>query len=288
VPDDSVNQRAISAWREAVVSDYAERWGGMVRAWRAPRSDDAVWLMYSANYLFNTRGLMWAVDPVFLGNRAPEAHTPNAGEDLAGLDFALLTHAHIDHVDMSLWAQLKGSRCHWVVPEYMVDVFTGDAGMGDCDWSVAVPGEEIAVRGARIVPFVGPHHEHRATGETTHVDSTGYLVETDGGSYLFPGDVRTYDPACLSPFKDVSAVFAHVFLGRSAALADEPPLLDAFVDFYVRCRPKKIALTHLFELGREPADCWIESHAEVVADAFRAADAGIEVLIPDWYEETVL
>ena len=160
--------------------------------------------------------------------------------------------------------------------------------MKDCDWSVAVPGREIAVAGAGITPFAAPHYERRSTGETSQVDSTGYLVETAGGSYLLPGDIRTYDPACLRRFSDVSAVFGHVFLGRSAALAEEPPLLEAFVDFYLSCRPKRIVLAHLYELGREAEDCWLGSHARTVAKAFNAADGGVEISIPEWYTETVL
>jgi len=260
----------------------------MIRGWSAPRRDDAVWLMYSANYLFNTGGLKWAVDPVLLSNRVPEAPLLDASRDLSELDFVLLTHAHVDHVDVVLWAQLRESSCHWIVPEHMAEFFTDDAAMTDCDWSVAVPGRELAVAGARITPFAAPHYERRATGETSGVDSTGYCVETASGSYLLPGDIRTYDPACLRPFSDVCAVFAHVFLGRSAAVADEPPLLDAFVDFYLSCRPKKIVLSHLYELGRGPEDCWLDSHARTAANAFKAVDNDVEISIPEWYTETIL
>lgn len=109
-----------------------------------------------------------------------------------------------------------------------------------------------------------------------------------GASYLFPGDIRTYDPSCLEPFADVSAVFAHVFLGRSAALISTPPLLEEFVDFYLSCHPKKVVLSRLYELGRDPEDCWLSSHAQAVAKAFRAADSNVEIVAPEWYEETVL
>jgi hypothetical protein len=260
----------------------------MIRSWCAPRRNDAVWLTYSANYLFNTRGLKWAVDPVLLSNRVPEAQMLDAGRDLYDLDFVLLTHTHIDHVDVILWTQLKESRCHWIVPEHMVEFFTAEASMSNSGFSVAVPGRKLSVAGTRITPFAAPHYERNATAETKHIDSTGYLVETSGGSYLFPGDIRTYDPACLRHFTDVSAVFAHVFLGRSAALECDPPLLNEFVDFYLSCRPKKIVLAHLYELGREPEDCWLTSHARTVARAFNNANKEVKVSIPEWYKETVL
>lgn len=289
IPDRITSQREISARREAVVSTYAESWIGMIRAWRVPRGDDAVWLMYAANYLFNTRGLKWAVDPVLLSNRVPEAHVPDAGQDLSDLDFVLLTHAHIDHADVGLWGQLRESCCHWIVPEHMVAFFTDRASMGGSRYSVAVPGRKITVEGACIIPFASPHYERSATGKTSGVDSTGYLVATDnGGSYLFPGDVRTYDSGCLELLAEVSAVFAHVFLGRSSALEPSPPLLAAFIDFFLSCRPEKIILSHLYELGREPEDCWLNSHARAVARAFTEADSDVAVAIPEWYREMIL
>jgi len=260
----------------------------MICEWRAPRTTDAVWLTYSANYLFNTHGLKWAVDPVFLNNRVPEAQALDASRDMIDLEFVLLTHAHVDHVDVVLWSQVKESRCHWIVPEHMTDFFARETSLSDSDFTVAVPGRAIVVAGVSIMPFKAPHYERRAGREINHVDSTGYFVETSSGSYLLPGDIRTYDPECLQPFANVSAVFAHVFLGRSAAVACNPPLLDTFVDFYLSCRPKKIVLSHLYELGRETEDCWLTSHAKIVAKAFAAADNEADILIPEWYKETIL
>jgi hypothetical protein len=282
------NQREISAKRQAIVSEYSARWSGMIRAWRAPRTNDAVWLTYSANYLFNTRGLKWAVDPVLLRNRIPEAPVLNVSSDLAGLEFVLLSHAHADHKDVALWSQMEGSHCHWIVPDHMAASFAREVSVNDSAYSVAVPGRVIVVSGLRILPFEAPHYEHVGAGETTHVDSTGYLVETAGASYLFPGDIRTYDPLCLEPFADVSTVFAHLFLGRSSALVCDPPLLEDFVKFYLSVQPQQVVLSHLYELGRDPEDCWLASHARAAAEAFRAADSEVEVLIPEWYEETIL
>ena len=125
----------------------------------------------------------------------------------------------------------------------------------------------MPVASATITPFAAPHYEHLSTGGINHVQETGYLVTTPGGSYLLPGDIRTYDTATLAPFADVTAIFAHVFLGRSAALAWNPPLLDAFVDFTLSCHPQKVLLTHLYEFGREPEDCWRTWHAKIAAES---------------------
>jgi len=288
IPDRTRNHEDILAKRQEYILEYPGRWARMIRGWCAPRTDDAVWLVYSANYLFNTHGLKWAVDPVLLSNRVPEVPVLDVTTDLADLDFILLSHAHIDHKDIVLWSQLQNSRCHWIVPDHMTDCFAHEASVSDSAYSVAVPGKEIAVSGVRILPFEAPHYERLKTGETNHIDSTGYLVEVAGASYLFPGDIRTYDSSCLKPFADVSAVFAHVFLGRSSALVCDPPLLEEFVDFYLSCHPEKIVLAHLYELGRDPEDCWVASHARAVAEAFRAADSRATIALPAWYEETPL
>lgn len=281
-------QHEIDARRAALVPDYARLWHKMTRAWQAPRTDNAVWLMYSANYLFNTQGLKWAVDPVFLRNRVPEAPMMDVRQDLKGLDFILLTHAHADHIDPVLWSQLTDTSCHWIVPEPMVAFFKQQTSLRAACYSTAVPGKEISVAGATITPFEAPHYEHMPAGGINHVDETGYLIKTEGGSYLLPGDIRTYDTATLAPFTDVSAVFAHVFLGRSAALVFNPPLLGAFVDFILNCHPQKVVLSHLYEFGREPEDCWRTLHARGAAEALHSAESSLDILIPEWYQETRL
>ena len=288
IADRNKNQREMLAKRQELISAYPSRWSGMISEWCAPRTDDAAWLTYSANYLFNTHGVQWAVDPALLSNRMPELPVLDVTQDLADLDFVLLSHAHIDHRDITLWSQLQNSRCHWIVPDHMTDCFANEVTVSDSACSVAIPGKEIAVSGVRIVPFEAPHYERRESGGTNHVDSTGYFVEVAGASYLFPGDIRTYDSLCLKPFSDVSAVFAHVFLGRSSAAVCDPPLLEEFVDFYLSCHPKKIVLSHLYELGRDPENCWLSSHAQAVAKAFRTADSNVEIVTPEWYEETIL
>jgi hypothetical protein len=288
IADRTRNKKDILAKRQEYMLDYPGRWGRMIREWCAPRTDDAAWLVYSANYLLKTHGLKWAVDPVLLSNRVPEVPVLDATPDLADLEFVLLSHAHIDHTDVVLWSQMESSRCHWIVPEHMADFFAHEVSVSDSAYSVAIPGKDITVSGVRIVPFQAPHSENLETGGINHVDSTGYLVEVAGNSYLFPGDIRTYDSLCLKPFTDVSAVFAHTFLGRSSALLCDPPLLEEFVEFYLSCHPKKIVLSHLYELGRDPEDCWLASHARAVAKAFSAADSDVKIVIPEWYEETIL
>lgn len=256
-----------------------------MRQWQAPRNHDAVWLIYSASYLLHAGGVKWAVDPVLPDNRIPEAPELEVTSDLSDLELVLLSHAHQDHRDVRLWSQLAPSGCHWIVPDHMLADFTSHVAMRNVSHSVAVAGRELNIAGLRIVPFLSPHHERRSMELINPVASTGYLVETKNKSFLFPGDIRTYDPTYIRPFVGVTAVFAHVFLGRSAALMPAPPLLQAFTEFFLACRPRRILLTHLYEFGRDPVDCWQTSHARMAAAALRARGRKVKISVPSWYRE---
>jgi hypothetical protein len=278
----------ISSKRRELGSSYPHVWRQMIRSWQAPRRNDAVWLLYSANYLFNTGNVRWAVDPVLLSNRVPEVEILNVRQDLAGIDFILLTHTHGDHVDLALWSQLFGMQCHWIIPAHMLDFVSRYLPLEPVDYTVAVPGKDISIAGVTITPFAAPHYEYRVDGSRNHVDETGYQVRTVNGVYLLPGDIRTYNKEVLWPFPGVTAVFAHVFLGRSAALEQNPPLLQDFIDFYLSCHPQRILLTHLYEFAREDKDCWCTAHAEKVARVMRTVTDNIPITIPGWYEVIAL
>jgi L-ascorbate metabolism protein UlaG (beta-lactamase superfamily) len=287
-PLEEKHRAELAARRKALVATYRESWAGMIRQWREPRSCDAVWLLYAGNYLFDTGGVRWAVDPVLLDNKLPEAPTLDVREDLSALRFVLLTHQHSDHVDVRLWNQLGSLDCHWVVPEHMASMFVSATSLPRDRCSVALPANAITIDEVRITPFASPHYGRNLFGEPTGVPSTGYLVEAGAGRYLLPGDVRTYDAAAVPAFGPVTAVFAHVFLGRSAALSANPPLLDAFVEFFRALHPKKVLLTHLYEMAREVAECWGEAQARQVQEAFGQLEPPLEAVIPEWYTETRL
>jgi len=278
----------LDAKRAALRRDYPRLWSRMVDQWRAPRDGDAAWLMYAGSYLFNTAGVKWAIDPVTLGSRIAAAPPVPAAHDLRDLSFVLLTHAHADHVDESLWRDLSTTPTRWIVPAHMMEWFRARVQVPPERITPAVDGETIEVEGLTITPFASLHFATDCVGVRTGVEETGYLIDTGRGRYLFPGDVRTYDAARLPNFGDVTAVFAHVFLGRSEALEPRPSQLDEFVDFYLSFRPRKIILTHLDELGRHAADCWVREHAEMVRRDIHARDPSVEVVIPEWFEEVVL
>jgi len=274
--------------RVELVEDYPELCARMIRQWNRPRNSDAVWLLYAANYLFNTHGVRWAVDPVMLKHQLPEAPSINPAGSLANLSFVLLTHAHVDHVDVSLWRALRKSDCRWIVPEHMSDFFMEKTLLAPSQFITARPSSIIDIDGVRITPFDGLHFERKIRTVGARTPATGYLVETRNKRYLLPGDIRTYANGLLPSFGPVDAVFAHVFLGRKAALQDDPPLLDAFADFLLELRPGQILLTHLYELGRSPANAWRLEHTAMIKRCLQKTNPNIKIVVPEWYEETLL
>ena len=109
--DESTHARQahIKQVRRKLVDTYLASWDRMIQQWSADDTPDAIWLMHAANYLARTDGVRWAIDPLRLGQRLPEAPDPNVA-DLGALDFVLLTHLHCDHIDQQLWRALRERR----------------------------------------------------------------------------------------------------------------------------------------------------------------------------------
>ena len=91
-------ERQIAERRTAVAGSYPALWQSMLSAWSSPDPEDRVWLLYSANYLFRTGGVRWALDPLRLSWRVPQEPEVNLAA-LKALSFVLLTHTHADHLD---------------------------------------------------------------------------------------------------------------------------------------------------------------------------------------------
>lgn len=243
--------------------EYPSLWRQFIQDWRSNRDADHAWLMYSANYLFHTSGVRWALDPFSLSTRIKGFAEPDFAADLAPLELVALTHAHNDHLDLNLIRSVAHLPILWVVPGFMLDKILA-AGVSIKNIIVPVNGLPIQFRGLTLTPFSGQHiHGHFGLPET------GYLAECGSRRWLFPGDTRVYDPAGLPKFGPVDAVFAHVWLGKACADLLSPPLLAEFCRFYRACEPKRILLTHLNELGRGEKDLWDERHVELIRQELR-------------------
>lgn len=242
----------------------------MVAAWSADAAEDCLWLVYSANYLLRTAGIHWAIDPLQLRHRLPSAEAVDV-HGLRKLSLVVLTHRHQDHLDIDLLRALRTADIRWVVLEDLAPMLVEAAGISPEQMIIPQPLSPIDLGGLVLTPFEGLHWEKPSAGTNVSargVPSMAYLAEFNGRRWLFPGDVRMYDPSLLPHFEDASAldgVFAHLWLGRSQALADDPPLLEDFCRFFSELKPRQIVISHLHEFGRSAEDFWDRQHYEKAA-----------------------
>jgi L-ascorbate metabolism protein UlaG (beta-lactamase superfamily) len=259
-------QAQINRERDEIVASYPSIWNRLIAEWNSSGSQDLGWLMYSANYLFRTRGVRWAIDPLMLSSRLPQAPQMNVAADLQALDFVLLTHAHKDHLDLSLLRELRHLPIRWVIPETILPLVQKQAGLPDQQIIVPRPLEAINLDCLRIIPFNGLHWEYSAEYPDGRrgMPATGYLIEMENNRWLFPGDTRHYDASGVPIHGPFNILFAHLWLGRRGALQAHPKYLNDFCRFCLAFQPQRIVLTHLEEWGRQAPDFWTVEHADQV------------------------
>jgi L-ascorbate metabolism protein UlaG (beta-lactamase superfamily) len=259
-------QEHIDRRRRSAASGYPRRFAEMIRLWNSPGSDDCLWLMYSANYLFRTAGARWAMDPLTMHRRVPETPELDISHAFDRLDFVLFTHRHADHLDFDLLRALQRLPIRWIIPDFLLPEVLSEAALLVDQITPAYSLQPIDICGIHILPFAGLHWEKASSpGATPHgVPAMGYLLEFNGKRWLFPGDTRSYRSDLLPALGPVDGLFAHLWLGRGCALLDELPLLDDFCRFYLELQPKRVILAHLEEFGRAAEDYWDDRHARQV------------------------
>ncbi len=284
-------QAQIEQHREESIAEYPRCWSHIVEQWKKRSEEDRAYLTYSANYLFRTNGVRWAIDPLTLKRRLASAQSMDVHDALSGLEFVLLTHEHNDHLDIALIYALKDAPIRWVIPYAMLSMVTRATGLSEKKIIVPQNLKPISFGKIKIVPFEGLHWERtRNDGKAgLHgVPATSYLVEFNGKRWLFPGDVRNYDIDAMPGFGHIDGVFAHLWLGRKSALVEPPPLVNAFCNFYKSLTAKRIIVTHLEELGRNAMDYWNDSHYEIVRARFQDIAPDIEVSCAHTGDEIIL
>lgn len=242
---------------------YPQVWAKLIAEWQVEASEDRVWLLYAANYLFQTKGVRWAIDPLTLHCRLPQAPAINP-EELASLRFVLLTHRHADHFDPELIGALSAFPITWVIPEMIYSEIKERLHLYDSRVLIPKIGERLQLYGHQITIFAGQHWE-KELDLLRGVPAASYLVEFGEKRLLFPGDTRTYDASKLPSFGPLDMLFAHLWLGRRAALIQPPPLLELFCRFCKDLKPRQLVLTHIREFGREPEEYWDLEHTQMVS-----------------------
>jgi hypothetical protein len=268
-------QVQIARQRDELIARYPALWQNIVTEWKSPGPDRA-WLTYSANYLFRTGDVRWALDPLTLNWRLKDAAPKVDVSDLGDASFILLTHRHADHLDLDLLAALRHFPICWVVPEPILAQVL-EAGILREQIIIPIPLQPIELKSIRITPFDGQHFETLPDGTLKGVPATGYLTEWAGKRWLFPGDTRTYNVSRLPDFGPLDGLFAHFWLGRGSALQSPPPLLESFCRFFTDLLPERIVITHLTEHGRTADDYWDESHVQLATSYFRKINNSVDI-----------
>jgi len=276
----------IEAQRRRAVAGYPDLWRRLTADWQADSPLDAAWLLYSANYLLRTQGVRWAIDPLTLGWRLPEAPPVPVERDLLPLSFVVLTHCHADHLDRRLLRSLNQSSILWIVPESLRSTLIADAGLRRDRIEVAGPGEPIQIGPLRITILPGLHDERpwrsgdgSAIGRRRTIPGLALAAEFGGRQWLFPGDTRTYAPPPWPRLDPLDGVFAHLWLGAGSAMNPAPPLRPAFCRFVLALGAPRVVLTHLEEFGRGAEDFWEEGQAEGVRHCLHELDDRVQVEI---------
>lgn len=272
-------QTEILARKATIARNYPSLWQGMVTNWARPDNKDRAWLIYSANYLFHTSGVRWAIDPITLRQRV--ACVPEVDiSTLAALDYVVLTHCHADHLDVSLLRHLLSFPARWIVPEFLLDLILP---LNPPSKKLIIPQPRIPLHLGKLVlvPFDGLHWEPDPglPDGRRGVPAMGYSAEFNGKRWLLPGDVRKYDPDQVPPLGTLDGIFAHVWLGRGCALMDQLPLLEQFCKFIVALSPRRVILSHLQEFGRSSDEYWDISHAALVRDELKEHNPFLKIQV---------
>ncbi len=240
---------------------------------------DALWLLYSANYIFRVGEVRWAVDPITLPARLSGTLPLRLQQDFSKLDFLILTHKHSDHLNWNFLKGLAALPSQWIVPEFLVEDCVEKTSVSQNQIIPAIINQWIEMKGVRILPMEGSHWEYAqaADGRKTLVkglSSVCYLFEFHGRRWFFPGDVRSFDVTKIPHLGAFDGIVGHVWMGRMSSPLDEPPLFDQFCDYYSRFHTNHLILTHLYEVGRDLKDMWTVEHARrIIASILTLAPA---------------
>lgn len=269
-------QAVIEQKRKALCGQYPLLWSSMISDWQADDAADAAWLTYSANYLLRTKGVRWAIDPLALNWRVPEAPKVDVEHDLDGLSFVLLTHDHCDHLDLNLIRLLREKPIQWVIPTFLQEKVLIETGLAPEKVISPKAMHPIDLNGVMVTPFEGQHLITYANGSCKGLPAMGYLVECSGKRWLFPGDTRVYDISRFPKFGVVDMLFPHLWLGHGSALLESNGYMDAFCQFAADLRPRKIVITHLREFGRDANNFIDDEHAQKALDLLASRYPGID------------
>ena len=279
---DPVIESSIGAMRRHFEQNTALWWDDFFS--RPDELPDGFGLFGTSSYLFRCSGAAFLVDPCF---RDPAWGEPLAGRiaaDLEKLDGIILTHEHIDHCDPSFIRMAAGAKVRWYVPDFFSFKELHRLGLSP-ESIVPVRSDDRVTLGGCTLRFF--ESNHRNEGWTSFVREYGFCLTCGEKNYIFPGDVRDYDPTFYPALPDADVLFAHLWLGKAQALSPPwEPKLTEFCRFILSFRPRAVTLAHLYEVAREPEELWSWQHAGAVADRLFALSPETSLTVPRpgrWY-----
>jgi L-ascorbate metabolism protein UlaG (beta-lactamase superfamily) len=272
----SNRQEAVTAIKNQIISSYPSLWSDMISQWQTNGSEDRCWLLYSANYLFRTQNIRWAIDPFTIYTRLGQTPPFDLPLDLQQLDFVLLTHSHADHLDQPLIHSLAHLPIRWVIPAFLQPKLEG-CGLDPRNIIVPKPLEPICLHGICITPFDGLHFHTTSDGVPRGVPAMGYHICCGNQSWLFPGDTRSHHPEKIPVFSPPDIVFAHLWLGKACADMLNPPKVEDFCRFFLALQPQRLVITHLHEIGRVLNEFWDCCHYDIVKNRLQQLNPAIPV-----------
>ncbi len=217
--------------KNALLNAYPKLWKKMLLEWSTPDVGARGWMLYSANYLFHTAGIRWAIDPIRLNWRIADSPQVDISP-LANLDYILLTHRHSDHLDLELLKNLENYPITWIIPEFLLDLIR-TAGIKPGKIIIPNPMVPISLDGITLTPFDGFHWEGSNSLESGQrgVPSTGYLIEYNGKRWLFPGDTRTFHPDALTCFGPVEISHCPFVVGTRLCITGNTCTIGSILSF---------------------------------------------------------
>jgi L-ascorbate metabolism protein UlaG (beta-lactamase superfamily) len=156
-----------------------------------PAGGISVTFVGHSTVLVRMDGVSLLTDPVYSSRLILPKRLVAPGVPLDGLpplDVVLVSHGHMDHLDVPTHRRLPKSATVAVVAKNLSDLV---AGCGYRDVVELAWGEEVTINGARITALPVKHWGTRNLWPDDR-GYTGFLIEHRDGSVFFPGDTAYF------------------------------------------------------------------------------------------------
>jgi len=272
---DDMLTAAVEARKEYTLTHLREWWDLLFT--RVTEEKDGFGMFGASTYVLHVGDARLLVDPAVRPNDNYEVLADCMIPYLEKLDGVVLTHMHADHYDKTFIRHAAEAKIKWYVPDFFPIEDLVACGLTPESVVTTSPGMTVTLGNTELSFF---ESNHRNEGMETFVMEYGFCLCHAGKQYVFPCDVRTYDPSFYGSFPNTEVLFSHVWLGRGKAMETSwEPKMQQFCEFVLSFGPKRVTLGHLYETGRPLTELWRYQHAGAVMDRLLAMDPALDVTI---------